>query len=105
MAPESARTSQDEGTLMTCCDCSQGCGKTAVGHVRVHKLLPIYCIFRVLINHLFGYNKIHPVANIYRSTVFPKLFARGPLLASENNHESSHLYSRKYSVRIVGTEN
>ena len=30
--------------------------------------------------------------------VFPNLFGRGPLLASQNNHGSSHPCSRKYKV-------
>jgi hypothetical protein len=37
--------------------------------------------------------------------VFPKRFARGPLLASKNNDGSSQPCSRKYSVRMIGIQN
>ena len=36
---------------------------------------------------------------------FPNFLARGPLLPSLNNHESSHPCSRKYSVRRRGKQN
>jgi len=36
---------------------------------------------------------------------FPNVFARGPLLALKNNHRSSHPYSRKYNVWMIGFQN
>ena len=41
----------------------------------------------------------------YQVQCFPNFVARGPLLASENSYGSWHPYFRKYSVRIIGTQN
>jgi hypothetical protein len=39
----------------------------------------------------------------HTNAVFPKLFARGTLLASKSTHGSSYPCSRKYSVHKIGS--
>jgi hypothetical protein len=50
-------------------------------------------------------NPLHfPLHNTLKQCL-PNFFARGLLLALKNNHGSSHPCSRKYSVRMIGTQN
>jgi len=43
--------------------------------------------------------------NVSIKALLLNFVARGPLLTSKNNHGSSHPCSRKYSVRMLGSQN